>query len=217
MKKLFLLIIALFLSSTLSAEPINLADDLKSFLVHNYPWTKIEVKDLWLSERAPVGHPSSIFVEQSPPGRTVFTVGYDRGHKVTVTATVRAYEYVVVSRRSLSKDTVLRREDVYTVLMDITKIPKGAIKDDTEVIGKTLSRGIGVNLPVTDVMINEIPHVKRGQKVMLVVDAPGFSIKAAGELQQSGCVGNYVKVVNLVSHKVITGLLLDEHTVKVGL
>ena len=218
MKKLLLTIImTTLLSSAACAEPLNLADDLKSFLKSHYPWADIDVKDLRLSDNAPAGHPSLIVVEQSPPGKTAFTVKYSNGQKISVTAIVKASDYVVVSRRPLNKDMALRKEDVYTVLMDTARMPKGAVRNDMDILGKTLSRGVGMNIPITDVMVNESPQVKMGQKVVLVVEAPGFSIKATGELQQSGFVGNYVRVVNLVSHKVISGLLLDEHTVKVGL
>jgi flagella basal body P-ring formation protein FlgA len=130
---------------------------------------------------------------------------------------VTAFEHVVMSRRALNKNTILQKEDIYTTLADASRIQKGAARKEEDVLGKGLTRGIGTNVVLTEVMVSQYPEVKRGQKVMLVVDAPGFTIRGAGELQQGGFVGNYVKVINGQSHKAVTGLLVDEHTVKVGL
>ena len=218
MKKKFVILVAIiFLSSPVSAGTKNLADVLTAYLKGHYPWAEIELNELRLSADAPSGGPSAIVVEQSPPGRTMFTLSYNHGVKVTATATVKAYDYVVLSRRSLNKDAVLQKDDVYTALTDISRIPKGAVRNEKEIIGKSLSRGIATNVTIADNMLNATGLVKKGQKVVLVVDAPGLTVKAPGELQQNSAVGNYVKVLNIASHKLITGLLMDEHTVKVGL
>lgn len=218
MKKVSLILIAIaLLSSPAGAGAWDLADALKSYFREHYPWSEIEVNDLRLSAAAPAGPPSSIKVEQSPPGRTILTLGYAGGQKITATAIVKAFEPVVLSRRSLNKGSVFQKGDVYTTLADTARIPKGAVRNAEDILGKSLSRGIGTNVVITDVMVSQTVEVKKGQKVLLLIDAPGFIIRAAGELQQSGQVGSYVKVVSAVSRKTIVGLLLDEHTVKVGL
>lgn len=218
MKKItFILITIVLLSSPAGAGAWDLTDTLKSYLREHYPWSEIEVKDLRLSAAAPAGPPSSIVVEQSPPGRTVLTLGYAGGQKITATATVKAFEPVVLCRRPLNKGSVFQKGDVYTTLADHGRIPKGAVRNEEEILGKVLSRGIGTNVVITDVMVTQTAEVKKGQKVLLLVDAPGFTIRAAGELLQGGFVGSYVKVISAQSNKTITGLLVDEHTVKVGL
>jgi flagella basal body P-ring formation protein FlgA len=218
MKKLYMLVISVLLfSSPAVAQEGELAGVLKTFLRDHYPWADLEIKDLRLSVSAPAGRPSAIVVEQAPPGKTIFLLNYPDGKKIIATAIVKAFDSVVMSRRALNKNAILQKEDIYTALADTSRIQKGAVRNEEEVLSKGLTRGIGPNVVITEVMVSQFPEVKKGQKVMLVVDAPGFSIRGAGELQQGGFVGNYVKVISGQSNKAITGLLVDEHTVKVGL
>jgi len=59
--------------------------------------------------------------------------------------------------------------------------------------------------------------VKRGQMVELIIGNEGFSISASGKTKEKGYVGKPVRAVNLSSKKVVTGVLIDESTVKVKL
>ncbi len=218
MKKLFFLITAFaLLASSAAAGEGRLENILKAHLKAHYPWAEVEVQDIRLGAEEPAGRPEMIVVEQGPPGRTVFTLKYAGGKKITATAMVKAFDSVVMTRRSLGKAALLQKGDIYTTLVDTARIPKGAARSEDDVLGKGLSRGVGANVIITEIMVSDAPEVKKGQKVRLVVDAPGFTIRAAGELQQNALVGSYVRVLNAVSHKVTTGLLVDERTVKVGL
>lgn len=210
-------LVLLSLAATVSGGTGDLEETLKTFLKKHYSWQEIEISELELNAPAPQAPPAEIRIVQSPPGRTVFRLEYEGGRTIKATALVKAYNPVVMSRKQLKKGDVLQKTDVYAVLADATKIPKGAYKNEEAVIGKPLSRSIGVNLAITESMLQEAPLLKKGQKVMLVIDAPGLTVKAVGALNQNAAIGNQVKVVNLVSHKVVTGLLVDEHTVKVGL
>jgi len=70
-------------------------------------------------------------------------------------------------------------------------------------------------MPIVDSMVSDKTLVKRGQRVVLVVESPDFNITAVGEIKENAYVGSYVKAMNLTSKKVITGLLIDENTVEV--
>lgn len=210
-------LVLLSLAATVSGGTGDLEDTLKTFLKKHYSWAEIEISDLELNAPAPQTPPAEIRVVQSPPGRSVFKLEYAGGRTIKATALVKAFNPVVMSRKQLKKGDVLQQQDVYTMLAETNKIPTGAVKNEGAVLGKPLSRSIGLNLAITESMLQEAPLLKKGQKVMLVIDAPGLTVKAVGALNQNAAIGNQVKVVNLVSHKVLTGLLVDEHTVKVGL
>jgi flagella basal body P-ring formation protein FlgA len=104
---------------------------------------------------------------------------------------------------------------MYPTLMESGRMPKNAVRAEDRIIGKALVRAIVPNVPITEDMVSEMPVVKRGRKVVLSVEASGFSIKTMGETRQDASVGDYVKVVNLNSKKIVTGLLVDENTVRV--
>ncbi|MEW6569693.1 MAG: flagellar basal body P-ring formation chaperone FlgA [Nitrospirota bacterium] len=188
---------------------------LKTYLKNNYPWAEIELKDLTFNAELPAEEPEKIVIEKGPPAKTVFRLEFRNGKKLTVSAYVKASDWVVKSRRSFRKDHCFKEDDLFLTRMDVTKIPQGATKDIKLVVGKSLRHSIISNTPVLDTMINETPQIKKGWRVTLLAESPGFSITTTGEIRENGFIGKYVKVMNLSSKKILKGLLIDENTVKV--
>lgn len=198
-----------------SAEAWNAEASLTRYLKDHYPWAEVDITELRLSAEAPVGLPSSITVEKSPPGKSVFRIDFPRGKTIVATASIKAFDRVIMSRGACRKGSVLRPSDMYPTLMDTGRIPKNAVREESSIVGKPLARSIVPNVPITQDMVSEMPVVKRGQRVMLSVEAAGFSIRTVGETKQDASVGDYVKVVNVASKRIVTGLLIDENTVRV--
>jgi flagella basal body P-ring formation protein FlgA len=193
----------------------TLAEALKAHLGTTCPWPEVAITDIAVNDRVPDTVPAKIVVDGNPPGRIPFTAEFADGKRITGTAVVRAYDRVVMSTRPNRKGYVMRDDDVYTTLMDVTRIPKGALKDTGAVVGKPLSRPVSANAPILDAMVRERPLVKRGHRVTLLAEAASFSITTYGELKSDSTVGGHVKVLNLQSKKIVSGLLVDENTVKV--
>ncbi len=188
---------------------------LRTYLKAHYPWKEVDISDLQLSAGPPAEQPLSVVVEKNPPGRSVFRFEFRKAGSITATALVKTFDRVFMSRTAFRKDYVLQPGDVYPTLMETSRIPRGAIREEGRLMGKPLVRSIVQNSPITDAMVSETPIVKRGRTVMLLVESPGFSIKAVGETRQDASVGDYVKALNLSSKKIVTGLLVDEDTVRV--
>ena len=120
-----------------------------------------------------------------------------------------------MSRSGFRKGYVLKQNDVYTTLMETARIPKGAVREEDQVVGRPLFRSVVSSMPITDAMVSDKPCVKRGHKVVLVVESARFSIKAMGEMKQDAVAGENVRVLSPMSKKIVTGLLVDENTVRV--
>jgi flagella basal body P-ring formation protein FlgA len=209
------LLFTALVTSAVMAASWNPEDTLRRFVKDNYPWPEIEIKDLVLNGTAPVKPPDKIIVEKRPPGRAVFTMEFDGGRKITADATIKAFDRVILSRGAFRKGYYFRNGDAYPSLMDVRRIPGGAIKDIDRIVGKPLTRSVIANMPLTSAMVSETPIVKRGQKVTLLVESEGLRITASGVMKQNGSVGSYVKALNIGCKKTVTGLLVDENTVKV--
>jgi len=204
----------LFTASTVTASPA-IDDLLKQYLRSNFPWAEVEISDMLLNAELPGGLPERIIVEKAPPGKTVFALFFKNGKKITATADIKAFDRILVSRRAFRKGYALQEDDFYETLMDVTRIPIGALKNVEEGVTKVLVRSIGANMPITDSMLSEATVVKKGHRVRLVAEYPGLSVSTKGEIRENGRIGDYVKAVNLSSKKVVSGLLIDESTVKV--
>lgn len=194
----------------------NIEELIKTYLIKNYPWPEIKIRDLSLSSDVSEGAQlNKILVEKGLPGRTVFFLEFEDGKTITATANINAFDWVVLSARPLNRGHFLRKDDMYATTMDITQIPRGAIKSTGEVTGRQLSRSIIANMPIDDNMVADTSMVKVGHRVTILAESPNFTISAAGEIKENGYIGKYVRVINLTSRKTVTGLLVDENTVKV--
>lgn len=191
------------------------AEILRTYVLEHRPWVDVEIRNLAMSTDPPAGIPRRIVVERGLPGRTVFAMEYGNGVTVKATADVAAFEEVVASARSLSKERPLKEGDVYLMRMEVENIPTGAVMDLQAVVGKTLTRQIGANLPIVDHYLAGSPLVKRGGKVTLLVEANGIRITTTGETRDNAYVHASVRAVNLASRKTVTGILIDENTVRV--
>jgi len=192
------------------------AEILRDFVRRSRPWSDVEVRNLTLSAEPPEGMPRRIVVEKGLPGRTVFSMEYGDGRAVKASAEVAAFEEIVVSARPLSKDRPLEEGDVCLARVEVGRVPPGAIRDPRSVEGKSLSRPVGANLPILDRFVGESALVKRGRKVTLLVETAGMRIAASGETRENAYVNSAVKAVNLASKRTVTGILVDENTVRVG-
>lgn len=191
------------------------AEILRTYVLEHRPWVDVEVRNLALSTDPPAGSPRRIVVERGLPGRTVFAMEYGNGITVKATADVAAFEEVVASARPLSKERPLKEGDVYLARMEVENIPIGAVTDLQAVVGKTLTRQIGPNLPIVDRYLAGSPLVKRGGKVTLLVETGGIRITTTGETRDNAYVHASVRAVNLASRNTVTGILIDENTVRV--
>jgi len=210
------IILVLFGFMSLSHSSLNVAEIIKAHLSDNYPWENIEIRNIRVMGELGDGMPEKIIIEKGPIGKAVFSF-YVTDKRVTVKAHIKAYGRIVKSRRPFSKGHVFGEDDMYVEQIEIARMPRSAIKNPEEIIGKSLKRSIAANIPVVENMIQKYKMVKRGKMVELVIGNDDFSISVSGKTKEKGYVGKPVKAVNLSSKKVITGLLVDESTVKVEL
>jgi len=78
-----------------------------------------------------------------------------------------------------------------------------------------MNRTIGPGLPVLSKHLAGSKLVKRGRRVTLVAERGGVRIATGGETRENAYVDDAVKVLNLASKKTVTGILVDENTVRV--
>jgi flagella basal body P-ring formation protein FlgA len=211
----FLIILIPYTTDATDASQV-LGTSLRNYLKENYPWAETEIHELLVNQDFPEEAPERIMVKKGPPGRTIFVLGYKDGRSIPVNALVKAFDWVVMTRRAFKKGYTLQDEDLFMTLMDVSHLPKGAIQEADKAVGKSLTRSTTTNMPVVDSMIHESLPVKRGKRVILVAESLGFTITAVGEIKETSEVGRPVKAINLSSRKIVIGTLVDEDTVKVG-
>lgn len=211
-------LISLFLCpSNSKAVSWNPEDELKAYLMDNYPWEEIEVSNVQAPDVLSDERPEGIQVEKGPLGRAVFNFIFTNSERMVVRADVRAYGRVIMSRRPFQKKHVIEDEDIYLSKMDVEKMPRNLLKDPEKILGKSLRRSINANMPIEENMVEMSQLVKRGKRVVLLLSHKGMIIRADGKTKEKGYVGMTVRAINISSKKVISGVLIDENTVEVEL
>jgi len=213
---LFLLLaLAAVVPAAAHASGPSTEEILKAHVLKVRPWSDVEVRNLSLSAEPPAGSPRRIVVRKGLPGPTVFTMEYGNGAVVTAKADIDAFEEIAISSRRLWKDRPLAEDDVTLSRMAVGRIPAGAFRDSKEIVGKVMNRSLGANQPILPQQLGGSKLVKRGRKVTLLAMSGGMRIATSGETRENAYVDDVVKVVNLASKKTVTGILVDEYTVRV--
>lgn len=207
--------IVLFAVSIAPASTYRIEDMLKAYIDSSFSWAETEVGSVVVHGDIPNLRPSKITIEKGFPGKTIFRLEYENGATLHATANVRVLDWVVMSKRPFHKEHSFEKSELYLRLMDVSKIPTGAFRNIDDVAGKTLTRSVTANMPVIDNMVSGSPMLKKGHRVVIVVESPYFTITTQGELKENSYVGNHVKTVNISSKKIVTGILVSGNTVKV--
>ncbi|MBA4373167.1 MAG: flagella basal body P-ring formation protein FlgA [Thermodesulfovibrio sp.] len=205
----------LILTGSSFASGISIEGILKDYITTNYPWAEVDISDVQMNAAMPGGRPERILLERGLPGKTVFIMEFKNDRRYTVSANVKAFDRVVMSRRAFKKGSFLQKDDLYVTLMDVTRLPKNAVSNPEMVMGRPLSRSIVANMPFVSDMLSDTAQMRKGQRVALVFEAKGMSITALGELKENAAVGTYAKAINLSSKKIVAGILTDENTIRV--
>ncbi|MGC2062660.1 MAG: flagellar basal body P-ring formation chaperone FlgA [Thermodesulfovibrionales bacterium] len=211
----FCFVLIFILTGASSASGDMTETILKEYITTNYPWAEVDVSDIQMTGTIPEGRPERILLEKGLPGKTIFIMEFRSGKRQTVTANVKAFDRVVMSRRAFKKGSFLQKDDLYVTLMDVTRMPKNAVSNTEMIMGRPLSRSIVANMPFVSDMLSDSAQLKKGQRVSLVFEAKGMSISALGELKENASVGSYTKAMNLSSKKIVAGILTDENTIRV--
>jgi flagella basal body P-ring formation protein FlgA len=193
----------------------NLESLLKDFILENYPWADVEINNLKVDKEIPEEGLEKINILKPPPGRSKFVFQFKNSKNVEVSANIRAFEQVVMSRKQLPKGYIVQEKDIYVTLLDTFKLPQGYISDRELVIGKRLTRSILANRPIVESMINDSVIVKKGQRVLVVAQSPNLRITTIGETLENASIGSNVKVMNIATRKVLRGILIEEGLVSV--
>jgi flagella basal body P-ring formation protein FlgA len=205
----------LILAGSAPAAGNTMESILKDYITANYPWAEVDVSDIQMTAAMPEGRPDRILLERGLPGKTVFIMEFRNGRRQTVTANVKAFDRVVMSRRAFKKGSYLQKDDLYVTLMDVTRLPKNAVSNPEMIMGRPLSRSIVANMPFVSDMLSDTAQLRKGQRVSLVFEAKGMSITVLGELKENASVGTYAKAMNLSSKKIVAGMLTDDNTIRV--
>ncbi len=130
-------------------------------------------------------------------------------------ARLEIYADVVVAKNYLPRHQIVEEKDIQVINRNITMQPPDVVTDLKDVLGKRTTLSINNQETLRKSMVEVPPLVKKGDRVLLLVERDHFRITAQGEVKEDGRGGDRIRVVNTSSKKEVYGRILDAQTVQV--
>jgi len=135
--------------------------------------------------------------------------------KIRFSARVDIYADVLVSRHFLKKHHEIQSGDFQIANKNIALLPQDVITEEKEVQGKRTTLSINNQEVLRLSLLEPLPLVNKGDRVVLLIENAQFKITAIGEVKEVGRKGDRIKLINLSSKKEVYGRVLDGNTVQV--
>jgi len=157
--------------------------------------------------------------QKEPLGRyTVKAVLYDNGKEIEsgqIRFEIHQFADVLVALERAGSRQILGAAEVEARKMDITNLRETPLVSVDALAGHRTKRNISPGQIITRESIEPIPDVEPGRDVTIVYVDGLCRITSKGTAMQQGMIGDYVKVKNKTSGKVIIARVVDAAAVAI--
>lgn len=151
------------------------------------------------------------------PGRN--TVGVrchgEKGWTIYSVVSVKAFKDVLVLKKSLNRNDIIRAEHLGVETRDTGLLQQGYLVDPEEIANKQAVRNIPAGSVLNRQHYADLTLVKRGERVTIQSAKVGMLISAVGTAMADGAKGQKINVKNMSSQRVIQATVVDAGQVSV--
>ncbi len=225
MKTFSTILITILLVCTVTAEAQTINDLIidKMFAENKLDTAKYEIeilsnrlKQIDLTNAEISLRPLSI---KEPIGLyTVVATLFNNGKEIEssqVRMRIKKFDVVLVSRDKLKRHNQLNASNTTIKRIEVTNLRSKAFLSVEETEGYRLKSTLLKGLPITTNMLEKIPDIISGRETTIVYSGGIFKVTADGIALQSGSEGDFIKVKNKTSKKIIVARVIDSRHVAV--
>ena len=204
-------------------DQIRLIEEYLQKMIQD-PDKKVEVRDFRGSEKIIVPRGKFFYQVHLPDhalrggnlsGTMVFSTHGQELKKIRINARVDIYANVLVARQYLPRYHEIQKDDILIENRNIALLPQDVLTEEKEIWGKRTTLSVNGREILRGTMVEVPPVVKKGDRVILLVENEQFRITTRGEVQENGRKGDRVKLINLSSKKEVTGRVIDANTIQI--
>ncbi|MFQ5583976.1 MAG: flagellar basal body P-ring formation chaperone FlgA [Calditrichia bacterium] len=232
-----LIIIGLLLNAGLVAKPVWAAGQIlkvatiekigNDFMLDTLQWDKdrLELKVVYEGKQILVPRGNVTFDCKLPGGkRRIGRVHFlclikMAGHikkRLRLYADVKVAYDVYRPIRSLKMGHVIQPGDIELTRLKSDHVLRNIISDETDIMGHRLIRNLEEGETILAYMIQKVPLVKNGDRILIVAQKGSLRVTAPGVVRQNGFKNDTVRVENIHSRKIILGTVIDSRTVQIN-
>ena len=135
---------------------------------------------------------------------------------VFLPVTVKAFGPGWVLRGALPAGITLKADDAMVAEVDWASESSPIIGDAAQWVGQVTAYALSGGQPLRQVMIRPAQVFQTGAFVRILAQGPGYSVSSDGQALNPGIVGQLARV-RTEGGRVVSGVVLDTHTVKIDL
>ncbi len=132
-----------------------------------------------------------------------------------ITAKIEVLMDIVVAKRALRRDEILFPEDVMVAKKWMRRTPYQVFTDPADVVGKKLGTDLWQNMEVRRSMVKDVPVVKKGKMVRIVLENKFMNVHTVGLTEEDGANGQMIRVQNISSKKIVYARVESASVVRV--
>lgn len=231
--RLFNTVVALvLLSTTLFGSNFKFKADIQDMyrqkVIHDYPLVLpesiyIDIKEISLLSKLTAT--ATEYRLQFPSGsdvvgRTVLPIRFfdSKGevvHKGNIVVDVAAKAPYYRTKRLIKRHKVIQEDDIELINLSVRGQHKNVVRKKDDIIGRMTASTLASGAVVTAYMLKEVPAVKIGATVSVLLENNGFELRVKGRALDDGSIGDTIRVqTRLETRKVIYAEVLSETTVR---
>lgn len=153
--------------------------------------------------------PGKLLVKVNCPGQNAWSV--------YVPAQLRAFKKVAVLKQATTRNTRIKREQVYFEERDLSTISNFYIDDPRQLEDMVVSRNLAAGSVLSARNLQPAKVVKRGQEVTILAQAGPVQVSMVGIAKSDGRKGQQIRVKNQRSGRIIRATVVDDQLVQVVL
>lgn len=134
---------------------------------------------------------------------------------IYVPVRVGVLDKVVVVSHALPRGHVISAGDIQQETRDLSSLSGGYLLNPREVIGQSLRRPMVIGAVITPASIKPAQAIRRGEKVTILARRKGIEVRMTGIALADGAPGELLRVRNILSKKIIQGIVTKYGEVRV--
>jgi len=150
-------------------------------------------------------------------GRTIVGVrcSGSKPWKIYLPVYVAVMEDVVIAKSAMQRDYLIQSADVTTARRDVSGLAGGYLSRISDIVGHRLKQSVAPGVVIVPALLRAEVLVKRGQTVTLFVRSDSVTIRMSGKALMDGASEQRIRVENIVSGKIVEGLVRSADQVEV--
>jgi len=128
---------------------------------------------------------------------------------------IKKFSEVLVATDVIGRHDALSKDNLALARMEVTSLREQPVRSFDDLAGQRAKRNLRKGQILTSPAIEPVPDIEVGREVTIVVSNDLLTITAPGKALQTGSAGDYVKVKNTATGKILSAKVVDATSVAV--